>query len=109
MLYQKLNEIRTAVGDEIRQQLSVMQEHAEHFAHKAVDDMVERGDAFELSDDEIRMLESYRQFCNRNASGVFKWQKPADEGIVIPKKHSFISDPRDKSEQVKVLRCAANV
>lgn len=95
----KLHDVERTVADSLMSELSTLREHAEHFAHQTMDAMVETGDAIELSEDEERLLRSYRQFCEQNTTGVFSWQKPADEGLIIPT-HDMLVDPRDVSKVV---------
>jgi hypothetical protein len=85
----------------MQSKLSKLQEHAEHFACDAMERMVEQGDAIELTDDEGRLLKSYRQFVTRSKPGaVFSWRSLDDSAkIVTPEDPSFIVDPCDVSLQ----------
>ncbi len=90
--------LRGEIEGSLREQLGTLREHAEHFAVQAVDEMVDKGTAIELSDDEERMLRAYRAFRQRNSSGVFSWQMPEDKSLIteLPEP-ALLRDPREIS------------
>lgn len=74
-------------------------EVAEHFVNQQVTKKVEEGSIIELTEDEERLLRSYRSFKKKNKDGsVFKWRTPETEGIVLVESESetnLIVDPRE--------------
>lgn len=99
MNIEKFDEVRSKVADELREKLGTLKEHAEHFAHQQLDEMVEKEDAYALTEDEERMLKAYRRFLARANPNqkVFKWKIPKEQGIVVPPEPSLIQDPSDLS------------
>lgn len=89
-----------AIGDiaaKLEQQ-GGLREHAKYLANQTMADMVDKQEAFELTEDEERMLKAYRKYRERNATGVFAWKVEQDLSLVVPESPSLIVDPRDVSE-----------
>ena len=93
----KFQELGDLIQGRLMQQAGLHSEAAEFFAKDAVDQMVEKGSAIELSDDEERMLAAYRRFREKHASGIFSWVMEETPGLVLPETPSLIVDPRDVS------------
>lgn len=83
-------------GSHLASQVKMLREKAEHLIAEHVEALKERGEAFELSEDESRLLMAYRAFKSRSPSGaVFSWKTPEENGIVLPISPSLIVDPRE--------------
>ena len=94
---EKFPELESAASENLASKFQAMKEHAEHIIHEQARQMIAEEKAFELSEDEERMLKAYRAFKNRMTPGaVFSWESPAVENcIVIPESPSLIIDPRE--------------
>ena len=96
---EKMEHLKSGIFDRFREELGTLREHAEHFASQQVESMIERGDAIELSDDEIDMVKAYRRFDARSAPGsMFQWRTSPKESIVIPDEPSLLVHPREVVE-----------
>lgn len=73
-------------------------EAGEH-VRDVIEQMKQEGKALELSDEELRMLRSFRAFKvrTRKDGEVFKWQTRRPEGIQPAPERVFITDPQDVS------------
>jgi hypothetical protein len=93
-----MESLRGEIEGKLRDQLDTLREHAEHFAVEAVDEMIDKGTAIELTEDEERMLQAYRVFRQRNSEGVFSWQMPVDKSLIteLPEP-ALLRDPREVS------------
>lgn len=96
---EKMESLKTGIRGELEKQVGTLKEHAEHFAAQQVEKMVEQEEAYELSDDEERMLKSYRQFVRSSRPGsVFSWKSlRCDNKILLPTEVSLIEDPSNVS------------
>lgn len=71
---EKFQELESESSENLATKFKAMQEHAEHIIREKTQQMISDGRAFELSEDEERMLKAYRGFKNRSAPGsVFSW------------------------------------
>jgi hypothetical protein len=92
---EKIEDVKSVVIEEMKQHLGTLREHAEHFANRAIASKIESGEAFELSEDEIRLLKSYRAFVLRSKpKSVFSWVTPDSNELVLPAEPCLIQDPR---------------
>lgn len=98
---EQMKSMRNEIASELRERLQVEQAKlvAGELADEVVAGKVERGEAYELTDDEERMLRAYRGFCARSRPGeTFKWRCPEASTIVLPAEPSLIVDPREEPE-----------
>jgi hypothetical protein len=70
---------------------------AESAVTKKLDDMVKSGEVNLLSDEEARLLNSFRRFKLRMKKNgeVFKWQSSIDTGVMIAEDTAFVVDPQE--------------
>lgn len=97
---EKFAEMTEAVGERLADQFNVLREKAEHFIAEEIESMKDRGDAIELTTDELAMIKAYRAFLDRSPVGsVFSWRQSFIDrpGIVVPQEPSLIIDPREVS------------
>jgi len=98
MTPEKLGCLESGIADRLKEQLGTLQEHAEHFAHRQVEKMIEEEQAIQLTEDEERLLKSYRAFVSRSIPGaVFSWKSPEEAKLVIPETRALLRDPREMS------------
>ena len=96
MQAEKFDDLVENAGESLASRFGLLREKAEHMIAEQVEVMKEQGKAYELSDDEIRLLKAYRRFVARAAAGqVFSWYVPHEVGIVLPPDVSIIVDPRE--------------
>lgn len=95
---EKFDRLITSAGRDLSA-LGPLIEKAEHFIAEQMEAMKERGEAVELSDDELRLVKAYQSFKARSPGGsVFSWQTPPSENeIVLPPIPSLLVDPREVS------------
>jgi hypothetical protein len=63
-----------------------------------IERMKEEGKALVLSDEEERMLRSFRSFKKQcRAGSVFKWQTRPPEGVTLTTETGLITDPQNVS------------
>lgn len=97
----ELNAMQAASTSKLRQAFDgLVKEKAEHLIDLEVQQRIEAGMAFKLSDDEERLLLAYRRFVARSRPGmVFSWQTPNDDPsgvtLVLPSEPALIHDPRE--------------
>lgn len=95
----RFEEAALKIADSMKERFGTHREHAEHFAKQSLDNMVEREEAYKLSDDEERLLRAYRAFVVRSSpDSIFSWKSPKGrKGIVTPPEVSIIRDPQEVS------------
>lgn len=96
---ENFNELRDRAAGSVDRTLA--EEFFDQSIRKAILDetekMVESGQAYQLTDEEERLLRSFRRFHLRCKPGaVFKWQtRPVAEGVTIEPNTGLISDPHE--------------
>ena len=77
--------------DDIRNEIQL-------FIDEAISKKVENEDVLILSDEEIRMIQAYRQFVRQNKLGkIFSWKSNVDDLILLPIDINLIQDPQNVS------------
>lgn len=105
MQEQKYNELRQETAREMSDEL--FGERAHQRAAKALEDAIARkvaemtadGRAFRLTDEEERIIKSFRRFkanCSKDGQ-VFKWQTRRSEGVIEAPETVFVRDPQEVS------------
>lgn len=66
--------------------------------HAQIEDMRAKGEALTLSEEEIKLLESFRRFKlrMRKDGEIFTWQTRRDEGVVIASDTAEIVHPNER-------------
>lgn len=100
---EKFAEMAEAAGGRFAEELNVLREKAEHFIAEEMQVMKERGDAVDLTPDELAMIKAYRNFVAKTPAGTafpaFSWRPSFldQPGIVFLQEPTLIVDPRDVS------------
>jgi len=70
---------------------------AETRVHDVIAQMKEEGKALLLTDEEERMLKSFRRFKTRMRKNgeVFKWQTAIEPGVIISQETGLVADPQE--------------
>lgn len=84
--------MRFAMRDQIRKL------EAKALIHAQIEEMRAKGEALTLSDEEIKMLESFRRFKlrMRKDGEIFTWQSRREEGIVLASETAEIVHPNER-------------
>lgn len=65
---------------------------------RVVDKMVADGQAHLMSDEEERLLKSFRRFkVSCKPGSVFKWQTHPEAGVIVVQETSLVADPQEVS------------
>lgn len=105
MQEQKYNELREETASEMSDSLFGENAHQrakralEEAIQKKVDQMTADGRAFTLTDEEERIIKSFRRFkanCKKDGE-IFKWQTRRNEGVIEAPDTVFVRDPQDVS------------
>lgn len=96
---EKFERLQDSSAQQLAEKFKAMKEHAEHIVNQRIEAMKSTGEAYELSEDEERMIRAYRSFVTRMRPGaIFSWETPRRNlGIVTPADVSIIRDPQDVS------------
>lgn len=75
------------------------QQQAVSVIHQQLENLKEKGQVLILSDEEERLLASFRRFkVSCKPGGVFKWQtRPDPAGVVLAEDTGLVTDPQDVS------------
>ncbi len=99
MQEQKYDELRDRSTDALEKLFDHERVLAQQVIRSQVDQMLASGEALTLTDEEERMLRSFRRFklsCKPGA--VFKWQTRPEEGVLVSQETGLVRDPQEVSE-----------
>ena len=98
MQMERFNEMKLSAVEQLAKDTSCLREHAEQVVMEKTQDLIDKGQAYELSDDEERMLIAYRKFIATSKPGaIFSWESTSEVVIVLPPAAALLLDPRDVS------------
>ena len=93
--YNEVEERSSASLNEIYAHMG--QQTARSVIHQQIENLKSVGKVLILSDEEERLLASFRRFkaACKKAGDVFKWQTRPDDGVILPPDQVLVHDPSE--------------
>jgi hypothetical protein len=95
----KFSELEARASLAVEEQVTSLERKlmARQQVQREIEHMKAVGEAYELSDEETRMLTAFRRFKSScKAGAVFSWQTRPTEGVTVHADTSLIRDPQER-------------